>query len=387
MEKTRNNLDTRKKTITFLFMYFYPETLTIRYVFEPIINSYIEKGYHINIITPNPLRDITRDEIAKYNHSHYEKFNEHIDVYRVKCFSYKKYSKFKLALRYWSVSRRCTRKLKKITTDEVFLQTSPPIFYAYWGSKIGKKKGAKVIYNVQDLFPDNMFKPSDFMYKILNRYQKKALENSDEIITISKDMKRTLENKGDFGNKIRIIPNGPTYKISEYDVGKLDEIRKRYNMGSDTYNVVYAGNIGYLQDVDLMINASKLIDEPNIKFIIIGSGSNRKRIINRIKDENLTNVHYFPPASMEESPYIYKLADANVISLLPGVIKGACPLKTAMIIQAGQQIIAAVDEDSHYAKDLKQDYGAVIIPKQNAKLFAHEVKKLAEKKFEKYRQV
>src|SRR5690554_1283561 len=99
MEKTRNNLDTRKKTITFLFMYFYPEAPTIRYVFEPIINSYIEKGYHINIITPNPLRDITRDEIAKYNHSHYERFNEHIDVYRVKCFSYKKYSKFKLALR------------------------------------------------------------------------------------------------------------------------------------------------------------------------------------------------------------------------------------------------------------------------------------------------
>ena len=54
-----------------------------------------------------------------------------------------------------------------------------------------------------------------------------------------------------------------------------------------------------------------------------------------------------------------------------------------MIIQAGQQIIAAVDEDSHYAKDLKEQYDAVIVPEQNEDLLVEQLKILANKKLEK----
>ena len=81
---------------------------------------------------------------------------------------------------------------------------------------------------------------------------------------------------------------------------------------------------------------------------------------------------------MEDSPYIYKLADVNFVSLLPGVIFTACPLKTAMIVNANKQIIAAVDEDSHYANDLKENNNAIIISHRDYRKLADEIKKFKE---------
>lgn len=373
-----------KRTITFLFMYYWPEVPTISYIYGPLIQKYKDKGYRINVVAPNPVRGITKDKIKKYNKNTIERIDENLTVYRVKCFTYQKYSKWNLLRRYMSVSWRCARKLKKIRTDEVFLQTSPPIFYAYWGAKIAKKKGAHIIYNVQDIYPDNIKKTSSLFYKTINFFKKKTLKLSDRIITISEDMLHTLEQKGNFANKIEIIPNRPTAVVEAYDKAKLLSIRNKFNIDRENFNVVYAGNIGYLQDVDIILSAAKLlIHNKTIQFRIIGEGAQAERIKKRIVCEDIMNVQFFPPVSMEDSPYIYKVADANVISLLPGVIKTACPLKTAMIIQAGQQIIAAVDEDSHYAKDLKEQYDAVIVPEQNEDLLVEQLKILANKKLEK----
>lgn len=379
MKNKGNEINTKQKSITFLFMYYYPEVPTISYIYQPLVESYITRGYKVNIITPNPTRGISKEEVIKYKHSGVEIINENLTVHRVKCFTYKNYSKLNLLHRYMSVSWRCSRKLKQLETDEVFLQTSPPIFYAYWGSKIAKKKGAHIIYNVQDIYPDNIRKPKSLFYKIINRFQKKTMQNSDRIITISKDMKETLLKKGDFKDKIEIIPNGLTYVVETYKKNKIIEIRKRYNLNENYLNVVYAGNIGYLQDLDILIAAAKLLlNEEKIKFIIIGEGSQASRIKQRIIDEDVSNVSFFPMGKMEDSPYIYKLADVNFVSLLPGVIFTACPLKTAMIVNANKQIIAAVDEDSHYANDLKENNNAIIISHRDYRKLADEIKKFKE---------
>jgi hypothetical protein len=79
-------------------------------------------------------------------------------------------------------------------------------------------------------------------------------------------------------------------------------------------------------------------------------------------------------APMELSPYIYKLADYNVISLLPNVIYTACPLKTAMIIEADKKVIACVDKDSEYVKELNEKVKElIVISNRNAEKLAKEL--------------
>lgn len=364
------------KTITFLLMYYKPENHTINYVYNPIINDYIKQGYRVNIIVPNPTRGLSRAKIKEYQNKAEEKIDENLLLYRVNCFTYKRYNKFNLLLRYLSVSSRCARKLKKIKSDIVFLQTSPPIFYAYKASKIAKKKNISIVYNVQDIYPDNIFKENKLLYKIIDYYQKKTLNNADVITTLSDDMKNTLLKKGEFKNKIKIIPNPVTFKVDQYNKQLLEKVSIDYSFKKDKINVVYAGNMGYLQDIDVIISAAKKVLEKTNKynFILIGEGAQKERLNKEVKSLNNENIKIYNMAPMELSPYIYKLADYNVISLLPNVIYTACPLKTAMIIEADKKVIACVDKDSEYVKELNEKVKElIVISNRNAEKLAKEL--------------
>jgi glycosyltransferase involved in cell wall biosynthesis len=364
------------KTITFLLMYYKPENHTINYVYNPIINDYIKQGYRVNIIVPNPTRGLSRAKIKEYQNKAEEKIDENLLLYRVNCFTYKRYNKFNLLLRYLSVSSRCARKLKKIKSDIVFLQTSPPIFYAYKASKIAKKKNISIVYNVQDIYPDNIFKENKLLYKIIDYYQKKTLNNADVITTLSDDMKNTLLKKGEFKNKIKIIPNPVTFKVDQYNKQLLEKVSIDYSFKKDKINVVYAGNMGYLQDMDVIISAAKKVLKKTNKynFILIGEGAQKERLNKEVKSLNNENIKIYNMAPMELSPYIYKLADYNVISLLPNVIYTACPLKTAMIIEADKKVIACVDKDSEYVKELNEKVKElIVISNRNAEKLAKEL--------------
>jgi|BioPla2DNA2_1021312.scaffolds.fasta_scaffold00312_10 glycosyltransferase involved in cell wall biosynthesis len=364
------------KTITFLLMYYKPENHTINYVYNPIIDEYLKNGYRVNIVVPNPTRGLSRAKIKEYRKKTEEKIKDKLFLYRVNCFTYRKYNKLNLLLRYLSVSNKCAKKLRKIHSDIVFLQTSPPIFYAYKASKIAKRKGVSIIYNVQDIYPDNIFKENRLLYKIINHYQKKTLNNADVISTLSQDMKKTLLKKGNFENKIKIIPNPITYKVKEYSEQQLKETANNYGFKKDKINVVYAGNMGYLQDIDVIISAAKKVLEKTNKynFIFIGEGAQKERLKNEINDLKNENINIYTMAPMEVSPYIYKLADFNVISLLPNVIYTACPLKTAMIIEANKNVIACVDEESTYIKELKEKVNdLIVIPNRDAEKLAKEL--------------
>ncbi|HKM11251.1 MAG TPA: glycosyltransferase family 4 protein [Bacilli bacterium] len=363
------------KTITFLLMYYLPEEPTVNFIYQKHIDECLNKGMRVNIITPNPTRGVSKEQINKYRHIKYEHLRTNLHVYRVNCFTYYHFNKFNLLHRYLSVSYRCAQKLKKIPSDEIFIQTSPPIFYAYWASKIAKKRGIKIIYDIQDIYPDNIFSHRPFIYKFVNNYQKKIMQRADDIYTISEDMRLTLANKGDFSKKIHVRANPPTFQISRYDDQKMQLIKQKYHFENDKKTILYAGNIGYLQDLDVLLAVARILqDENHIAFKIIGEGSQAIRIKAKIAELNLQNCEFYPMTTNEESAYLYKAADVNFISLLPGVIYTACPLKTAMIKQAGQPVIACVDRDSNYASELLENGAISIIPNRDYHLLADVIK-------------
>ena len=322
--------------ITFMLFYYDPENPTINYLYRPLWDKLIKAGHEINIITPNPTRGIPLSEQEKYKKTSVEKKGA-FTIHRVKCYTYhpSRFSKFKLLRRYISVSRRLAKRLRKVESDVVFVSSNPPLLYSYLVTRYCARKKIPVIYNVQDIYPDNIFKENSFAYKVFNPLQVKSLARASEVVTISETMRKTLLKKGDFNNKISVIYN---FDISE--VRKTPLVKKYTFFDPLQFNVVYAGNIGYVQDIDVILSAAKLlVHEPRIHIHIVGEGSQAARIAKRIHDENIVNATYYPPHSVEDSAQLYKNADVNVISILPGIIKTALPLKTASCLAAQKPII------------------------------------------------
>lgn len=333
--------------ITFMLFYYDPENPTINYLYRPLWEKLVAAGHHINIITPNPTRGIPLSVQKLYLKPSVEE-KEHMTIYRVPAYTYQphKFSKFKLFRRYVSVSRRLTKKLKLVHSDVIFVSTNPPLLYSYLVTKYAFRKKIPVVYNVQDIYPDNLFKESNIFYKLFNPLQTLSLRRATHIITISETMRNTLLNKGDFNEKITVVHN---FDIS--DVLNAKELTVNY-FAKDKCNIVYAGNIGYVQDVDVILAAAKLLlHDPYYAFHIFGEGSQATRIAKRIRDENIVNTTYYPALSVEESGALYKNADVNIISILPRIIKTALPLKTASVLAANKPVIfIGLDPQEHQEK-------------------------------------
>lgn len=111
---------------------------------------------------------------------------------------------------------------------------------------------------------------------------KKLLINSKSIIVLNKYMAEYLENIG--YKNINVIPNA--VDINEFNCAK-----------SDNY-ILYAGQLEWVKQVDMLIEAFSLLDNEVInknKLIIIGKGSNKNKLNKLVKSKNLKNCVNFIP--------------------------------------------------------------------------------------------
>lgn len=238
--------------------------------------------------------------------------------------------------------------------DAVFLQSNPVAFF--YMRLIAKLK-SKIVFNVQDIFPYNLLYSGQLpfakiLFPILRKLQNMAYQRSNTIITISDDMKQTLVEDGVEESKIKVVYNW-SYDDSPITKESIDG-NNYYDLHMDhnKCNVVYAGNIGRMQNVELIVQAAmELQNDRSIQFYIIGNGANTENIDSMIV--GLNNVTRLPMQNSKYAESIYAQADINIIPLMPGGIKTALPSKTATVLRTNTSIIFCIDSDSRFAQICK----------------------------------
>lgn len=229
-------------------------------------------------------------------------------------------------------------------SDVFFLQSNNVPWISIVLVKILTKK--TVVYNVQDIFPQNaifsgMIKNESIIAKILLWLQKWALKSSDFIITISQDMKKTLVDRGVQPDKISVIYNWENSVKNESSIPKIEDGK---------YHVVYAGNIGVMQNVEIIVQAASMIaNNPEIQFDIYGNGVLRQKCVELAKKLNATNISFYDAVPADQAYALYQNADLNIIPLAKNIIKTALPSKTAVCVKSGKPVIFCIDCDSHFA--------------------------------------
>lgn len=114
-------------------------------------------------------------------------------------------------------------------------------------------------------------------FKILAAIQRYGYKHADHIITISEDMKDTLVKDGTPIEKIETIYNW-SYQDDLYTNVDLTSVAHMFD--GNYFNVVYAGNIGVMQNVDILIEAAKLMkDDKQVWFHIIGNGVHKEKLV------------------------------------------------------------------------------------------------------------
>lgn len=266
--------------------------------------------------------------------------------------------------------------------DVVFLQPSFNSIYTLLVARHYAKK-RPIIFNVQDIFPQNLMLSgqlpfSKITYPVFKFLQKIAYNKADKIITISEDMKDTLVKEGVKSSKIEVIYN---WSYSD-DKITLEDIAPEniydLKLDKEKTNVVYAGNIGKMQNVEIVAKTARLSQNDAIHYYIIGGGANKKNVESLV--EGLHNVTILP---MQESKYaesIYAQADINVIPLAKGGIKTALPSKTATILRTNTFAVFCIDKGSKFEETIKNAGNVRVAYNDDAESLYETIKSLKSKK-------
>lgn len=319
----------------------YEASSPFNHLFKDIIEGFLNAGHHITRIVA----------CENKNEDGYKLGIEHDNIRYIPVLR-KKAEHGNIIHRYMSdvcTTIKMTKIIKEIHADVLFEDVC---YSSYWVVRTAKKAGMKIISMLQDVWPDNavqsgLINEKSLLYKYFEVWQQAVYKKSDRIICISDDMKAFVKSKGILEDKISVIYNWG-YSDETIDISWSENLFvKRYNLSRDKFYAIYAGNIGRMQNVELIIRAAKkLVSKSNIQFLIIGDGAHKDNIEKEVRDNNLNNVTMLPLQDSILATSIYSAAGVNIIPLVPGGIKTALPSKTGVCLSCGRPVIFCFDKQS-----------------------------------------
>ncbi len=345
--------------LVYLVQYFSPEKASGLQLVEDLLEGFSAHGWKTDVFTPTPTRGVTDEQRKEYARKRVEiKYDGRLTIHRMHLYREGK-GFVGRAIRYLLFSIECFWKAATVPADFIFTGSGPPTQGVVVG--LAKKvSGKKVIYNLQDIFPDSLVTSgicgeNSFLMKIGHAMENFTYRNADHIITITDDMKANIMKKGVPEDKISVVRNwidtDKVKHISREDNLLFDELK----LPRDGFYVVYAGNLGKVQGVDVILKTASLMKNyKNIKFVIFGNGSEEDSLKKIVRDKHLDNVLMLPLQPIERASEVYSMADVSIISCTPGTGGSGMPSKTWTIMAAGVPIIASFDMPSEMERTIEE---------------------------------
>jgi glycosyltransferase involved in cell wall biosynthesis len=228
--------------------------------------------------------------------------------------------------------------------DVIFVYAPSPILQAIPAIFIGWLKNCPVTLSVQDLWPESLSATGHVQNRGLLKFVEQVVRfiyrHVDLLLVQSMAFEapvRALASK----TPIVYYPNSVDDTFTSPVTGKIP-----YVTGLDeVFSVMFAGNIGMAQAVDVIVEAaSLLIEYTDIHFVILGDGSSREWMLKELRQRGLTNLHLPGKFPVETMPGFMQKASALLVTLADRPIFAATvPSKVQAYMAAGRPIIACLN--------------------------------------------
>ena len=249
------------------------------------------------------------------------------------------------------------------------LAMSPPLTLGLtgWFTKIIRR--APLVFNIQDVFPDAAIQTGAISNKNIiaaaKWLERVSYKRSDAVVLLSQDLRINIANKIDakYHDRLHVIPNfvdtvaiTPQHRMTAY--------RNELGIG-DQLVVMYAGNVGFSQSLNLVVEAAAKF--PEIAFVINGDGAARKKL--QEDCAQLANVHFGDYQPIERLSEVLATGDIHLVPLRTGLASVSVPSKSYSILAAGRPMLAAIDSNTEIPNMLQQSGAGVAVNPDNGSAF------------------
>lgn len=248
---------------------------------------------------------------------------------------------------------------------DVIMLVQPTLFCAPITLLFAKLTGAKSIMHIQDFEVDAMFglglvgsresTKQSFLKKTIIKIESWLLKRFDVVSSISYNMLENAKNKGVEGSKLLFFPNwSDTAFVNPNVCGK--EIRTKLGYDENDKVVLYSGNIGKKQGLEVVIDAAKYFkDQVEVKFLIIGNGAYSEELRFLAESERLSNIQFLPLQAWEDVPKILSMTDIHLVVQKKGAADAVLPSKLTNILSVGGHALVTAESHTELGK-IEQEY-------------------------------
>jgi glycosyltransferase involved in cell wall biosynthesis len=298
----------------------------------------------------------------KYKNKIYTRENmSGLDIYRSWIFVSQKRSIVFRLLNYFSFvfSSLFLGLFLRKKVDFIFCE-SPPLFLGITAHLLSKFKRAKLIFNVSDLWPESAEKlgiiENKFFLNLSTRLEEFLYKNSifipGQTQGIVHNIKRRFPSKN-----VYWLPNGVDLNIYNFSSSELESnVLISYGVKPEDKVFLYGGIIGYAQGLEIIVEAANLLQsESKVKFVLLGNGPEKQKLIDLVAHYKLDNVIFIDTVQKAMMPSIVNSITAAIIPLKKlDLFKGAIPSKIFENLAMKKPILLGVDGE---AKELFIDQG------------------------------
>jgi colanic acid biosynthesis glycosyl transferase WcaI len=252
-------------------------------------------------------------------------------------------------------------------SPDVVVSVVPPLFAAPSAWLVARLCGVGLWLHIQDFELDAAtglgMLGKGRLSRVLQEIEEILLRSATRVSTITETMRRRAVQKGAMERNTRLFPNWSDVTFIR-PMSRDNEVRHEFGASLDDVLVMYAGNMGEKQGLELVLEAAdRLRKRPRIRFVLVGDGAARRKLERTVKERTLDNVSFFPVQPLERLPRMLAAGDVHLVVQRREAADLVMPSKLTNILAAGRPAVATAEPGTAlYDVIMDNDCGVTTAP-------------------------
>jgi colanic acid biosynthesis glycosyl transferase WcaI len=261
--------------------------------------------------------------------------------------------------------------------DVVFC-VAPSLLNAPTGWLVARLSRAHAWLHIQDFEVDAAFKlgilQGSFLKRAALTAERALMKRFDTVSTISNKMLERASEKGIPAARLVRFPNWADTSII-YPLARVSRLKESLGLGSNTIVVLYSGNMGVKQGLDVLASAAlELKDHADLAFVFCGDGPVRSTV--QATCGALPNCRIIDLCPVEKLNELLNLADIHVLPQRADAADLVMPSKLTGMFASGRAVVAMAEPGTELYDTVAPR--GVVVPPGNARSLASAIRQLAD---------
>lgn len=280
------------------------------------------------------------------------------------------------------------RSLGQRRRPHALVMIAPPFLSGLLGLWLRCRFRVPVFYHVQDLQVDaaldlGMLPPR--LGDLLHWCDRFILRRMDVVSTVSQGMRRRLRAKAGRDRPVVLWPNWADV-VAMGEQPRDNEWRRRWCPDPDHLLVLYSGNLGRKQGLEVVLAAAALLrSDARLRFVIVGDGAERLTLEDEARRLGCTNVVFADLVPQEHLPALLSAADLHLIPQRREAADRVMPSKLLNIMACARPVVVTAMPRTELARVVQQADCGVVTPPGDAQALADAIRLLADQPAERRR--